>query len=133
MRRREVIALVAGGAAWPRAADAQQQAATPGVGLLHSASPEGYSPHVAADREGLKEAGFVEGENVLVEYRWAQGHYDRLPALADELVHPGCRDRGNKHPGGGRCESGDGDDPHCVHDGERPGGAGARGWPCAAW
>src|SRR5436190_23462555 len=82
MRRREFISLLGGAAGWSLAARAQQRA-LPVVAFL---SPDGYAPMVAAFRQGLKEAGFVEGQNVAVEYRWAQGQYDRVPAMALELV-----------------------------------------------
>jgi putative ABC transport system substrate-binding protein len=72
-------------AAWPQVARAQQPA-LPVIGWLNSQSPVGYAPMVAAFRQGLKEAGFVEGQNVAVEYRWAGGQYDRVPAMALELV-----------------------------------------------
>jgi len=84
MRRREVVALLATGLAWPEAAFAQQR--LPAIGFLNSASREGFEPYVAAFRDGLKEAGFVEGQNILVEYRWAEGHYDRLPSLVKDLM-----------------------------------------------
>ena len=85
MRRREFITLLGGAAVWPLAARAQRTA-MPMVAFVNSASPDGYSPMVAAFRQGLKEGGYVEGQNVTVEYRWAEGHYDRASAIAPELI-----------------------------------------------
>jgi len=85
MNRRELILMLGGAMTAARALRAQQKA-MPVVGYLGSASPNPNSPNVAAFRQGLGETGYVEGQNVAIEYRWAEGHYDRLPALAADLV-----------------------------------------------
>jgi putative ABC transport system substrate-binding protein len=77
--------MLGSGGAWPLAARGQQPA-IPVIGFLNSASTEGYAPMVTAFSEGLKQTGYFEGQNVVIEFRWADGHYDRLPELAAELV-----------------------------------------------
>jgi len=85
MRRREFITVICGAAMWPLAAQAQQPA-MPVIGLLDSRSPDALTDRLRGFRQGLKDTGYVEGENVAIEYRWAENQLDRLPALAAELV-----------------------------------------------
>src|ERR1043166_2921964 len=99
MRRRQFLAALGGVAmAWPLGGGGEQRA-LPVVGFMSARSASDSAHLVAAFREGLSEAGFVDGQNVIIEFRWANGQYDRLPALAAELVHrPG---RGLLRAGGG--------------------------------
>jgi len=85
MRRRELVLLLAGAMTAARTLRAQQKA-TPAIGFLNVTSPGPLAPYLAAFRQGLRETGYAEGQNVTIEYRWAEGHFDRLPALAADLV-----------------------------------------------
>jgi len=85
MQRRDFMRLLGGAALTPLAAQAEQ--ALPTIGFINGTSAQKYAPYVASFREGLRESGFVEGENVVIEYRWGDGNYDRLPALAADLVN----------------------------------------------
>jgi len=85
IERRKFIAAVGGAAAWPLVARAQQPAA-PVIGFLNGGSRAAYAPEVDAFLQGLKETGYVEDQNVTIEYRWAEDQYDRLPSLAADLV-----------------------------------------------
>src|SRR5437868_15217793 len=85
VRRREVILTLGGAAAWPLAARAQQ-AAMPVIGYLNNGSPESDVPRLTGLRRGLNQTGYIEGRNLVIEYRWAGNQADRLPALATDLV-----------------------------------------------
>src|SRR6516225_4214540 len=87
MRRRDFINLIAGSAAaWPLVARAQQQPLVPVVGLVNPRSPDTSARHSAAFRNGLGESGYVEGQNIMVEYHWLNGRYDHLPLVIGDLV-----------------------------------------------
>src|SRR6516225_5031885 len=86
MKRRDFMKLLGGAATWPLAARAQHPA-MPVIGYLHIGSPEPYAAMITAFREGLQETGRIEGQNVTIEYRWAEGQLQRLPSLAAELVN----------------------------------------------
>jgi putative ABC transport system substrate-binding protein len=92
MNLRAFITLLVGAAAWPLAARAKQPA-MPVIGFMSGRSPEDSAHLVAAFRQGLSEVGFVEGQNVAIEFRWTRCQYDRLPALAAELVCEACGSR----------------------------------------
>src|SRR6266568_1082411 len=87
MRRRKFLTLAGSAvAAWPLAARAQQAGKVPRIGFLGLASPSTFAARLEGIRQGLRDFGYVEGTTIVIEYRWAQGHYERLPELAAELV-----------------------------------------------
>src|SRR5262245_56615488 len=87
MKGRELITLLGGAAAWPLAARAQQAGSMSSIGFVGSDSPDTYTDRLRAFRLGLKSTGFIEGQNTTIEYRWAEGRIDKLPALTADLVH----------------------------------------------
>src|SRR5262249_20089723 len=107
MKRREFITLLGGAASWPFAARAQQRA-FPVIGLLSSRSPAVDTPLIAVIRQALNETGLIEGQNVTLDYRWAEGQYDRLAGVAADLVRPSGRHCYNSWrdigPGAQRCD-----------------------------
>jgi putative ABC transport system substrate-binding protein len=116
MKRREFITLIGAASAWPLVAKPQQ--ALPVIGFLNGASPEGYAPYVAAFRDGLKESGYIEGNNVTIEFHWAEGHYERLSEMAANLVGRDIAVIVANTPANLAAKKAT-NDPDCIHDGQR--------------
>src|SRR5882724_2833207 len=125
MRRRELMLLL-GGAMTAAPALRAQQKAMPVIGYLGNSSPGPAAPSMAVFRQGLSESGYVEGQNLAIEYRWAEGRYDRLPALAADLVGRKVDVIVAAAPLGKRGEKCDLDNPDRLHHRHRPGGVGSR-------
>jgi putative ABC transport system substrate-binding protein len=114
LKRREFITVLGGAVAWPLAARAQQ-APIPVVGFLSTLSPSVANVQLDGFIQGLNEAGYVENRNIAIEFRWAEGHYDRLPGFTADLVERRVAVIMAGGPPAARCKSGNGDDPYCFH------------------
>jgi putative ABC transport system substrate-binding protein len=134
IRRREFVTLIGGAAAvWPLTARAQP--AMPVIGFLHLTSLENNRENLATFRRGLEDIGYIEGKNVAIEYRWAQGRNDQLPSLVGELVHRQVSVIVvlEKHDWSARSQSGHPSDPNCFCAGRRSGPDRSRRKPQPTW